>query len=181
LRATHRHIPSLPEKILDAPELVDDFYLNLLDWSVDNIVAVALNRSVYLWHASSGNISKLMEVKEGEMVTSVSWVPLSTPHIAIGTSNPSSCVQLWDVNKQKRLRNFDDHSDRVGTLAWNKHILTSGRLVDGLVVLLFGSCVYLVMLLLCVFVFDVLYLIFWFYFIFISKLKYNISVLIKQS
>ena len=67
-----------------------------------------------------------MEVKDGEMVTSVSWVPLATPHIAIGTSDRSSCVQLWDVNKGKKLRSFDDHADRVGALAWNKHILTSG-------------------------------------------------------
>ena len=28
-----RFIPSYPEKILDAPDLVDDYYLNLLDWS----------------------------------------------------------------------------------------------------------------------------------------------------
>jgi cell division cycle protein 20 (cofactor of APC complex) len=28
-----RIIPQFPEKILDAPDLVDDYYLNLLDWS----------------------------------------------------------------------------------------------------------------------------------------------------
>lgn len=126
LKASHRHIPSMAEKVLDAPDMLDDFYLNLLDWSPDNILAVALNQSVYLWHASDGRITKLMEVKENETVTSVSWVPLSTPHIAIGTSDPHSCVQLWDVNKQKRLRNFDDHHSRVGALSWNKHVLTSG-------------------------------------------------------
>ena len=30
---TTRHIPTAPERILDAPELIDDYYLNLLDWS----------------------------------------------------------------------------------------------------------------------------------------------------
>jgi cell division cycle protein 20 (cofactor of APC complex) len=126
LKASHRHIPTMAEKVLDAPDMLDDFYLNLLDWSPDNILAVALNQSVYLWHATDGRITKLMEVGENDTVTSVSWVPLSTPHIAIGTSNPNSCVQLWDVNKQKRLRNFGDHHSRVGSLAWNKHVLTSG-------------------------------------------------------
>jgi len=125
-RSQYRRLPSLPERILDAPEMQDDYYLNLLDWSQDNLLAVALNRCVYLWNASSGTISKLMQVEEGEMVTSVSWVPLSTPHLAIGTSDRSSCVQLWDVNKAKKLRSFDDHADRVGALAWNKHVLTSG-------------------------------------------------------
>ena len=35
-----RHIPSSPERILDAPELIDDYYLNLLDWSSTNIVSI---------------------------------------------------------------------------------------------------------------------------------------------
>ncbi len=31
--AATRHVPLAPDKILDAPELADDYYLNLLDWS----------------------------------------------------------------------------------------------------------------------------------------------------
>lgn len=41
-RKQFRQIPTAPERILDAPELVDDYYLNLLDWSSTNVVAVAL-------------------------------------------------------------------------------------------------------------------------------------------
>jgi cell division cycle protein 20 (cofactor of APC complex) len=33
-----RHVPQTQERILDAPELVDDYYLNLLDWNCQNIV-----------------------------------------------------------------------------------------------------------------------------------------------
>lgn len=33
-----RHIPTTMERILDAPDLVDDYYLNLLDWSCNNVV-----------------------------------------------------------------------------------------------------------------------------------------------
>ena len=32
-----RHIPQAPERILDAPELLDDYYLNLLDWGKNNV------------------------------------------------------------------------------------------------------------------------------------------------
>ena len=49
-----RHIPSAPTRILDAPGLLDDYYLNLLSWSDTNILAVALNRAVYIWDAESG-------------------------------------------------------------------------------------------------------------------------------
>jgi len=41
-RKAFRYVPQAPEKILDAPELVNDYYLNLLDWSSQNVVAVAL-------------------------------------------------------------------------------------------------------------------------------------------
>ena len=39
--------PSLPNRILDAPELLDDYYLNLLSWNDSNIIAVALSQTVY--------------------------------------------------------------------------------------------------------------------------------------
>lgn len=51
-----RAIPQYPEKILDAPDLVDDYYLNLLDWSASNVLAVCLAQTVYLWNAQSGEI-----------------------------------------------------------------------------------------------------------------------------
>jgi cell division cycle 20-like protein 1 (cofactor of APC complex) len=38
-----RKIPKIPFKVLDAPQLSDDFYLNLVDWSDSNFLAVALN------------------------------------------------------------------------------------------------------------------------------------------
>jgi len=43
-------------KVLDAPNLQDDFYLNLVDWSSLNVLAVALGNTVYLWSASSSKV-----------------------------------------------------------------------------------------------------------------------------
>merc|ERR1719253_902868 len=60
-RRANRYISQNPERILDAPELMDDFYLNLLDWNQDNILAVALGQTVYLWNASNGHIQELMQ------------------------------------------------------------------------------------------------------------------------
>lgn len=36
-----RHIPQTQDRILDAPDLVDDYYLNLLDWSCQNTVSMS--------------------------------------------------------------------------------------------------------------------------------------------
>ena len=40
----------MPFKVLEAPALQDDFYLNLIDWSAQNYIAVGLATSVYLWN-----------------------------------------------------------------------------------------------------------------------------------
>ena len=74
-RKYSRHIPQAPERILDAPELLDDYYLNLLDWSSTNVLGVALGDSIYLWNASDGSIQQLMQTQgEQSHVTSLSWI-----------------------------------------------------------------------------------------------------------
>lgn len=119
-----RVIPSAPERILDAPELVDDYYLNLLDWSSSNHLGVALGDSVYVWNGSDGSIANLMQTQgEGSMVTSLAWIQHGS-HMAIGTSEHT--VQIWDVERGKQLRLMDGHSARVAALAWNGPLLSSG-------------------------------------------------------
>lgn len=55
-RRAPRKIPKAPFKVLDAPALQDDFYLNLVDWSSSNMLAVGLGSSVYLWSASTSKV-----------------------------------------------------------------------------------------------------------------------------
>jgi len=121
-----RHIPSAPVRILDAPDMLDDYYLNLLSWSSNNVLAVALSQCVYLWDAASGSIKELMSVDENpdDYIGSVSWIQQGGTHLAIGTATNS--VQLWDVQAGRQVRSLSGHSSRVGALAWNQHILTSG-------------------------------------------------------
>ncbi|RWR89439.1 cell division cycle 20.2, cofactor of APC complex [Cinnamomum micranthum f. kanehirae] len=119
-----RHIPQTAERTLDAPDLVDDYYLNLLDWSSTNIVAIALDRILYLWNATNHSIEELTEVKEDDgPITSVSWAPDGL-HIAVGLNN--SEVQVWDSLKLKKVRSLRGHSARVGSLSWNGSILSTG-------------------------------------------------------
>ena len=57
--AQQRQVSQRPTKILDAPDLLDDFYLHLLDWSSHNHLAVALHTSLFLWNAADGSIEEL--------------------------------------------------------------------------------------------------------------------------
>nr|TKR83973.1 hypothetical protein D5086_0000260060 [Populus alba] len=89
-----RHIPQRPEMTLDAPDIMDDFYLNLLDWGNNNVLAIALGTTVYLWNASNSSISEVVTVDEEDgPVTSINWAP-DGRHLAVGLDN--SNVQLWD-------------------------------------------------------------------------------------
>ena len=61
--------------MLDAPDMLDDFYLHLIDWSSLNHMAVALCHGMYIWNATDGNILELFQ-KEGEdqFISSVKWI-----------------------------------------------------------------------------------------------------------
>lgn len=60
-RKPTRKISKIPFKVLDAPELQDDFYLNLVDWSSLNVLSVGLGTCVYLWSACTSQVALLRE------------------------------------------------------------------------------------------------------------------------
>jgi len=119
-----RKISKTPFKVLEAPSIEDDYYLNLVDWSSSNLLAVGLKNCVYLWNASTSQVSKLCESEsEEDKVTSVAWIQRGT-HLAVGTTR--GAIQIYDVGHQKLVREMGGHKLRVGSLAWNAHILSSG-------------------------------------------------------
>lgn len=117
-----KKIVKQPTKILDAPGLQDDYYLNLMDWSKSNQLAIGLDSMVYLWSATSSKVTKLCEYEQ-EKICSVSWSEAGS-HIAVG--NSSGEVELFDMVKQRSIRVFEGHSSRVGSLDWNGNVLASG-------------------------------------------------------
>lgn len=128
-----RAIPSKPDKTLDAPELLDDFYLNFLDWSCNNHVAVALYDILYIWNAADGTTSELFAKSERasaqgddsqeDYISSVSWIKEGNV-LAVGDS--AATIELWNVVESKLIRKMTSHTDRISTLDWNQHILASG-------------------------------------------------------
>ncbi|KAL0712923.1 hypothetical protein Bca4012_019901 [Brassica carinata] len=118
-----RNILKSAYKVLDAPALQDDFYLNLVDWSAQNVLAVGLANCVYLWNACTSKVTKLCDIGIDESVCSVSWALRGT-HLAIGTS--SGTVEIWDALRCRRIRTMEGHRLRVGALAWSSSVLSSG-------------------------------------------------------
>ena len=58
----YRKISKIPFKVLDAPNLQDDFYLNLLEWSSQNILSVALDSCLYFWNANTNRVLKFCDL-----------------------------------------------------------------------------------------------------------------------
>ena len=120
-----RNISQVPERILDAPEIMDDYYLNLMDWGENGLLSVSLNQSVYLWNCNTGDISSLLTTESAtNYICSVNWMNQGGNCLAIGFAD--NTLQLWDAHTAQPIRNLKGHSSRVSALSWNNHILTSG-------------------------------------------------------
>ena len=127
-----RKIQKTPVRILDAPNLVDDYYLNLLDWGKENIIAVALSEELYLWNDNNAKSTLLMSYENNNtssddsnnnIITSLSWMQNG---LYLGIGLPDGIIHLWDINKKIKLREIEAHNKRVSCLSWNNNILSSG-------------------------------------------------------
>ena len=126
-----RGLKTYPLQVLETPRLVDDYYLNLISWSENNILAVALGDCVWLYDYCTKNVSKLLELPGAEdfmpssgYISSVSWSTANATHLAVGISN--SAIQLWDTVAIQPIRVLSGHAGRICSLAWNGQMLSSG-------------------------------------------------------
>lgn len=115
-----RCYPTKPVRILDAPDVLDDYSLNLLAWS-ENSLAVSLGKSIYLWDVGAETTSQPYE--GASFVTAVSWMA-GGRILAIG--DKVHCIHLFDIETERVIRTISCHSGRVTCLAWNGSILSSG-------------------------------------------------------
>ncbi|KFQ31399.1 Fizzy-related protein [Merops nubicus] len=123
-RKPTRKISKIPFKVLDAPELQDDFYLNLVDWSSLNVLSVGLGTCVYLWSACTSQVTRLCDLSvEGDSVTSVGWSERGNL-VAVGTHK--GFVQIWDAAAGKKLSMLEGHTARVGREASHTSFLHGG-------------------------------------------------------
>ncbi|CAN1241981.1 Cell division cycle protein 20 homolog, partial [Linum perenne] len=70
-------------RILDAPNIRNDYYVNIIDWGKNNLLAVALGRALYLCE---------------DCPVSVSW---SHDSRSLAVGYMCSKLELWDVETSK--------------------------------------------------------------------------------
>lgn len=128
-RKPTRKISKIPFKVLDAPELQDDFYLNLVDWSSLNVLSVGLGTCVYLWSACTSQVCVWMFVcyhteisdtvsvyrKCLSLVNSFIWCELEIDN-------------LWIVSfglQVTRLCDLSVEGDSVTSVGWSERVCLS--------------------------------------------------------
>ena len=133
INLNQRKISLKPYKELPAPNLIDDFYLNLLDWSQKNQIAVGCSSSVVLWNNNKTQSETLFtydniedensENNENKYVSSLIWSE-DGDRLAVGNSYGQ--VEIYDVNQKELISTFKGHSSRVGVVSWNRNLISSG-------------------------------------------------------
>ena len=118
-----RKIDNIPFKILDAPLLQDDYYLNVVDWSVTNNLAVGLANTAYIWNFQTNEVNKILELEEQNFVSCLSW-DKKGKNLAIG--NFEGTVKIFDFEKKVEKLKFDNHMERVGALSLHENLLITG-------------------------------------------------------
>lgn len=123
-----KRLPKHPYKVLEAPGLIDDYYLNLLDWSYTGLLSIGIKDKVYVWSNTKSKISKLCSYDGGIYVGAVNWSKYDN-QIAVGKSDGKT--DIYDAVTNKLTATFDNHTDRVSVLSWDSdlncpHLIASG-------------------------------------------------------
>lgn len=107
--------PNLLETI-EAPKVLNDFYLNLMDLSSQNICALALLNDIYYLSISSdvhGSFKRNADDDE-TYVSSVKWVN-GGHHLAVGDNDGK--LQIWDIERNICQRTISSAGYRIGASA----------------------------------------------------------------
>lgn len=115
-------VPIVTDKVLDAPDVVDDPPVKLIDFNSRNTLAVALGQSVYIW--DDGNSALLMEADSP--ITNVCWTYDGLVISARGE------VELWDPIMCQMIRPFPAHFGKCGASSFIGHRLSTGG-TDGII------------------------------------------------
>ncbi|KRH93142.1 Anaphase promoting complex, Cdc20, Cdh1, and Ama1 subunits [Pseudoloma neurophilia] len=120
-RLEKRQISHNPYKILDAPGIINDYYLNVLDWSEKDIISIGLSSDLYIYDVKKKSVTNLHSLEEGKYFSSVKS---NGNTLSSGTS--SGEIILFDILAGKEITRIKNHNNRIAISDWNENILTTG-------------------------------------------------------
>ena len=125
-----------PVKILEAPGLLDDYYLNLVVWGQSNIIGVGLEDCVYFYIFNKNKVVKHFDCSELEASNERGFSAESWPYIcsmsfnssgeSLAVADSAGRLALTDVHTNKVISSAVVHNARIGSLHWQYNMLVSG-------------------------------------------------------
>lgn len=125
-----------PVKVLEAPSLLDDYYLSLVAWSKTNMIAVGLEDTVYLFNFLSNNVKKHFSVprmgtsmgfgNDADVNAYVCSLNFEEGGNSLAIGDSLGQIHITDVEKNKLSSSSLCHASRIGSLHWQENILISG-------------------------------------------------------
>lgn len=119
-----KKFPETPYKVLDAPGLEDDFYLNQLDVAKNDFLSAALGLKVYILNLSNDSKPIYLNHKFKGKVTSLSFSNCGS-FLSVGTDEGK--VSIWDINALKLIQEYESFPSRIGCMNWNSSLVTCGN------------------------------------------------------
>ncbi|QIW96804.1 hypothetical protein AMS68_002322 [Peltaster fructicola] len=111
-----KHLPTLPFKVLDAPELKPDYYCSLLAYSTTlRCLAVALDKNVYLWSDRRrprvpGVIDSMKFASDYKHITTLAFSSETGGKSILAIGRTDGRLTLWDPKERApRLRVDQPH------------------------------------------------------------------------
>ncbi|CAD8166817.1 unnamed protein product [Paramecium pentaurelia] len=123
-----RKIDTLPIKVLDAPGMEDDFYQDILHWGKNNLIAIGLQRCVYLYSVDTSKVFQLTyppnNLVNQNQYTSLQW---NTNGQILAMGSYDGQLKLWDYNKNIYTGTMNISTKRISTINWaNSNIFAYG-------------------------------------------------------
>ena len=105
----YKSIPKTAYKVLDAPNLRDDFYLHLVDWSKEDVVAVGLDNKLYTWNAKYSEVCFISNLDEYDnYYSSLSYN--NDGNYLISSASDGN-IYIRNIEKSKNIKTFIDLSN----------------------------------------------------------------------
>lgn len=125
-----------PVKVLEAPSLLDDYYLSLVAWSKTNMVAVGLEDTVYMFNFLSNGVKKHFTVpnsglsgvfgRDHDINSYVCSLNFEDSGLNLAVGDSLGQIHITDVERNRCTSSAFAHTSRIGSLHWQENVLISG-------------------------------------------------------
>ena len=129
-------ISKQPIKVLEAPSLLDDYYLSLVSWSRGNVIGVGLEDCVYFFNFLNNSVVRNFKIPKALNSGSFGSDEDLGPYVcalafdetgnSLAVTDSRGHIFLSDVEKGRVVNQAIAHNSRVGSLHWQENLLVTG-------------------------------------------------------